>query len=399
MNTPALKPQAHHPFGPSSWPAWAECADYEGEKDDIDEADTDVLETEVDGDDAKGIGILMHEALAKVLTRHPEPFAKLSHQQEQQVRWAAETAVSICEEHGYSPDHFQVEQRLSLIGPDFKEVYFGTGDIVCGPLLFDLKTGDERNYIPQLIGYAFPLMERMEVNRIYGILLYSRYKRVRRYTIDRQTAEAVTWGILGKRQNPDRKPVPCSYCGFCAKRGGDCTALNGIVSSIAGKRADWKIALPHASARLAVGDPILAGALRLVAKRYVEKWAEGIDYLTRSMAENGIKPLGFRVQREKGRVKFISGKTVVDTLAKNGVSAELIAEAAHFSMSALKKAWMAQNGGSADAAEEKLTTLLTAAGTLVRGDPILKLVAEKGAEEMIAAALARTVTPTLNPPQ
>jgi CRISPR/Cas system-associated exonuclease Cas4 (RecB family) len=398
--TQNLAPQhKHHPLSPSKWPAIAECADFENEED-IDDVETANMEEETgaEADDAKVLGQILHKALAKALTRQPDPFSGLTPRQEDEVRWTAETVISICEEYGYSADDIQVEQRVAFVGPDFKEVYFGTGDVFCGPLVFDYKSGDERNYVVQLMGYALPRMEAIEYPRMYGFLLYGRFRRVRRYTLDRATVETVAYGILNKRQNPNRRPTVCSYCGFCMKaKNASCSALNGVVETIAAKRDDWMIKLPHASIRQAAGDPVIAGALRFIAKRYAEKWIDGVEYLTKGMAENGMKPLGWRIQRDKkGRASFKSGKAVVDALAKAGVQPEFISEAATFAMGKLTTAWISQYGGTEEAAEAKLTEILTVAGAMTRGEPTMKLVAEKGAEEMIAAALARNVTPSTN---
>lgn len=394
--TQLIAPQSHHPEGPSNWPAWAECPDFESVKD-IDDADAEALEAEagVDEKDAKVIGTKLHAALAKALTRQQNPFDGLTEKQEEQVRWAADTAIAICAEHGYSADEILVEQRVALIGPDFKEIYFGTGDILCGPLVFDFKSGDERNYTAQLIGYALPRMETLECDRIYAFALYGRWKRVRRFVITRDTAETVAYGILNKRRNPNRVPTVCSYCGWCSKKA-TCSALTGIYSAIEAKRNDWIVKLPHASVRQAAGDPVTAGALYFIWKAYLEPWGQGVTYLVKGMASNGIKPLGVSVRPEQGRTEFTSGDAVLLAMFNHIDDAPTIASAAKFSMTSLVKLWQEQYGGTEKAAIEKVTEILTKAGVMTRSEPTSKLIREKNAGETIAAALARNVTPTTN---
>lgn len=384
-----MTPQAHHALGPSQHPMFAACADYEGIRDDPEDIELEELAAEagVTDDSAKGRGTACHVALAKVLTRRSDPFAGLSDREVGQVRWVAEKVVDIAAAAGYGPEEIKVEQRVTHLKPDFTVQYFGTLDIEFGPFILDAKFGEERDYFPQLAGYALPVQERDESHRIFAKIVYGRLKRVSSYVIDYTTAESVVHGILARRADPNRQPTLNQYCGWCAKRL-TCPAINGTVGLLVDRREDWPVKLPtfHVSQS---NDPVVLGALRYLWKAYIEPWGKGVEFTTSQLAANGITPLGFRIQSERGRAGYTSNVGVANAMLAAGVSAEQLAEVASFSLAGLVQAYQAQFGGTETSASESVERILTKAGVMARGAKSIKLIREKNALRQISAALNR----------
>ncbi len=392
MSENQTTPLAHHPKGPSNFPAWAHCPCFEGEKD-IEDLDIESLLPESKQLDAtaKNRGTAQHESLAKVILQHPDPFAGLDEVEEAQVRWTASEVIQGAAAVGYDVAEISVEQRLTLYDGGFGVIFFGTADIEYGPFIDDAKFGDIRDYFAQMAGYALAKMERDELRRVTARLRYGRARRTIEHNITKETAERVVYGILAKVDDPNKRPKPCEYCGWC-KKAATCEAINVVVDSVLAKRDDWGIRLPSARLSEIGSDPVLIGALRWIWKAYVEPWGAKLEYHSNIMASMGNVPLGFKKQPERGRLEFTSSAAVVDVLEKAGLPRESIIAAATFSMTALTEAYKAHFGGSKEKAAAALETLLVGAKVAARGDSTFKLIRQASAEDEIRAALARPAT-------
>jgi len=392
MNT-TTAPTSHHKEGPSQWPAFAECPDYEGERD-IEDADVesllpDHLKPKKAEKSAPGRGTAMHAGLAKVLTSQPDPMAGLSPDEEDQVRWVATSVLEYAASMGYTAADIRVEQRVTMYrGDSFEVEYFGTLDIRFGPFICDAKFGDERNYVAQLAGYMLPIIIEENLTGMMGALFYGRLKRVRHFKLDRATVETIAYSILRKRRATNRMPSVSSYCGWCSKRA-TCQALTGIVDATLAKRGDWAMRLPTMRVSEAGNDPVLIGALKWLWKAYLESWGEGLDFAAQTMTAGGIVPLGFKRQDEKGRLEIDDGAGALTALKNAGVAQEHLLAGLSHSMTGLAAAYRAQFKCSKDAAATKVEEILTAAGCARRGAPTFKLIRLKDAEDDIRAALAK----------
>jgi len=372
-----IAPSSHHPLSPSKFPAWALCPSF------------DAIETEEDGD-AKSRGSAQHVGLAMSMTGQPDAFAGLSDDEEQEVRWVAEKAIEDAASMGYQPSEIRIEQRLTLFGGGFEELYFGTCDIEYGPVICDAKFGDPRNYFAQLCGYALAKMERDGLTTIFAKAYYGRWRKVVAHTIDKETAERVVYGILAKRQSPNRTPVICEFCSWCQHKA-TCSALTAPVDAVLAKRDDWAVRMPTMSATEAGADPVVLGAMRWLWKTWVEPWGKGVEYATNVMAECGNTPLGFKKQDEKGRLDIHDPAKVFAALTAAGVPREAIEAAAGFTMKDLAEAYQQATGCPKTAAPAKVEALLVASGAAARGPATFKLIRQPGAEDEIRAALARPV--------
>ena len=371
-------PTDHHPLGPSNFPMWSECPCYEGNHNDDD--------SDEESTDAKGRGTAKHLALAKALTGDPDAFAGLSEDEEREVRWVAETVVESARYAGYTPNEFVVERRLTLYNPDFSVLYFGTADIGYGPFLEDAKFGEERNYFAQMCGYALPKMERDNITTVQARIRYGRLHKTVYHVIERRVAEAVVYRILAARNDPQRKPKACQYCGWC-KHMATCSETNAKVNILLDKRPDWGFRIPTMQVSQAGADPVIVGAMRFIWKSYIEKWGEALDTAAAFMADNGNVPLGFTKRDERGRLEF--NEKTFDALIAMGLPEEAVKSAANFSLTSLGKAYASAFGVSEGTGAKRVEAALVAANAAARGPSTFKLIMNKDAESEIRSVLAR----------
>lgn len=396
MTTPtAPAPLAHHPLGPSLWPAWVECIAFNPMIDDPDEIP---VGDEESADDPKTRGTLQHAAAAAILGRSgpdvvSQAMASLEEREREQVQWAVQRVIEICAEHGYGVDDIRVEQRVRLLKPDSFEVwYFGTLDIICGPLVFDLKFGDVRDYFAQLVGYTLPSLEETGGRRI-AYVVFARWRRHQMWNISADTARTVGYSILRRRTADVRPPRLCAYCAWCADQA-TCPAITGTVNHVVERREDWPTAalrLETAHTSLMRADPVMLGKARYLWKAFIEPWGAAVEFATDQLKAHGIAPLGFRIQPKKGAKKIVSGMGAVDALAKAGVPRETIEPLLGVSFGALATAYAQAFGKGQKASETAVEQILLSAGVLAYGEATSTLQREKNALELLAAASAKPV--------
>jgi hypothetical protein len=367
-------PSDHHPLGPSNFPAWSQCADYEPTPDDPEDMD-------VEDDSPRGRGTVKHKAVAMLLAgdlaMRQRALEGLSEREIEEVQFVVRRAIEIVESHGYSASDLKVEQRVTMMKPDsFEPLYFGTCDGEAGPLDFDWKFGLDRHYFSQLAGYSLPKMEARGEQRRHAYVIYGRLKRHEHYVITRDTAESVVYGTLSRRLSEHRKPTPCEYCGFCAKRA-VCSALVSTPVNLVARREDWALKLPspHVSQ---LRDPAWLGAARFVWKMYLEPWGKAVEFASSSIAAAGMAPVGFKRRVDKGWT------TVSDVRKAFAALKDVL-------IGTIAKAYAANAGISEEKAKTIIVTKLADAKALQVGEPSVKLVREKNAEELIRAALIRPV--------
>tara|TARA_R110002050_G_scaffold191532_6_gene326329 strand:- start:935 stop:2131 length:1197 start_codon:yes stop_codon:yes gene_type:complete len=388
MTTPNLAPTAHHPRGPSSWPMLDACPRYTPEPDKIEPDDADIeAEAEEFGADAKGRGSAQHAALAKCLTTQPDPFAGLADKETEQVQWAAEKAIETVEAMGYSADDIRVEQRVTMMGEDFRPLYFGTADILFGPAgVIDAKFGDMRDYWPQLVGYGLPLMIETGVRKTHGFALFARLRRVRTYVTDFETAESYAYRLLARADDPRSAPKANPYCGWCANKL-TCEAFTKPIVTLIEQREDWPLKLDQAHASQIGMDPVQAGLARWLWKSYVEPWGKAVEYQNKMLTEGGATPLGFRRQPQQGSWKVTDTVKALEALRKVGLPLERVLAEVSPSMTGLVKAWRAEFGGSEAKAKDAVLHVLKEAQATAQGDGITKLLKLPDGEEQIRAGL------------
>ena len=160
------------------------------------------------------------------------------------------------------------EERVSVMR-DGKEVTFGSMDAYCKGHLFDLKTGQIRDYKQQMAAYALGVMQKYGDEKLEWHLVYSRFKYVNKFSLTREEAEDIVFGIIDSVNDPTRSPWPCEYCMWCARKK-TCTALKHFAYTIGGQMESMK--------HINLNEP-LAPAVRkrlLAIVDAVENWSESI---------------------------------------------------------------------------------------------------------------------------
>ena len=160
------------------------------------------------------------------------------------------------------------EERVSVMR-DGKEVTFGSMDAYCKGHLFDLKTGQIRDYKQQMAAYALGVMQKYGDEKLECHLVYSRFKYVDKFSLTREEAEDIVFGIIDSVNDPTRSPWPCEYCMWCARKK-TCTALKHFAYTIGGQMSAMKHINLSEPLKPAVSERLLA----IVSA--VENWAGNI---------------------------------------------------------------------------------------------------------------------------
>jgi hypothetical protein len=263
----------HHKHSPSSFPMKNRCPLYEAGP----------------AGDAANRGTAMHDSLAQMLGAEPTlDLFELSEGDKSEVEWA----YSYIRDNASETWPLEVEVKLSYHDPSMRKLYFGTGDVVNGPNIYDLKTGEQHAYWHQMAGYALALMSEKGYSVVNINLLFSRYKKVQQYTITREQAEPAILGIITQAEDPNATPRPNEFCGWC-KKNIVCPAVKERVSAIVTYN-DWKLDTYNPN-EIAKNPNELSKAI--VLSRLMKKWVSAIDDVSK---EHDDIP-GFQWKEVSGR--------------------------------------------------------------------------------------------------
>ena len=160
------------------------------------------------------------------------------------------------------------EERVSVMR-DGKEVTFGSMDAYCKGHLFDLKPGQIRDYKQQMAAYALGVMQKYCDEKLECHLGYSRFKYVNKFSLTREEAEDIVFGIIDSVNDPTRSPWPCEYCMWCARKK-TCTALKHFAYTIGGQMS----AMQHINRSEPLKPAVSERLLAIVSA--VENWAGNI---------------------------------------------------------------------------------------------------------------------------
>lgn len=261
---------------PSALPMLAQCPCFESSASDWAEQGTDrhaALKAHFEGDDS-------------LLELLPEEDAE-------GVRWAAEY-IRLKAPMADHPLRF--EHTLTLTLDDFSEIS-GTPDVVCQVDLFDLKWR-ERDYLPQLACYVLMRLQELGMDVTLRVhILYGALRRAEVLHLDGEAARKIVMPILARAKDPNRKPNPCDYCSWCARRL-TCEALNERAQTIAAGRDDWKLQQYHCSQ---ITDPAeMSKALQLA--KHLSKWCKAVEHhATEMVQKQGLQIPGFILKFRAGK--------------------------------------------------------------------------------------------------
>ena len=180
-----------------------------------------------------------------------------------EVIWSAQYIMSVV-----GRKKLITEERISVMRGD-EEITFGSMDAYCKGHLFDLKTGQKRDYKQQMAAYALGVMQKYKEKKLTCHLVYSRFKEVQKFDLTREEAEDIVYAIVDSVNDPTRSPWPCEYCAWCARKE-SCTALKHFAYTIGGQMA----AMKHINLNAPLQPAVRQRLLSIVDA--VENWSEGI---------------------------------------------------------------------------------------------------------------------------
>lgn len=316
----ALSPEgaAHHPFGPSRWPALLDCSQYEGK---------------ASSADAER-GTALHKLFARVLVGEEveEPRDRF---EANVVKLATQYRLMHLEDKG---DLAIGERALLVETLVWLDVPMGPvsdihGWVDCAFMdrnhvlhVIDLKSAEnpERDYLPQLIAYASGIVTSTDFDPV-AVCFHLAYADSGREVTVQMPADEV-WcryeelyeSIQDIASGKRKPPRQCGWCSLCSKYE-SCPAPRAIAETVSATLSDaperWPEFSPARKAQLCV----LAEA--------VSKWAEAIRSQAAADAKAGLviqdeaHGIFYAVQERKGRFVIPDVQAAWDILKKH-LSAE-----------------------------------------------------------------------------
>jgi hypothetical protein len=259
---------------PSSLPKLALCPQFEGAKTTSPEADRG---TRIDAIFRDGI-------LGKPAPAGSDP------DELEVARWAIYYVLDRCG----MEDIFSSES-LCKVGSVVEGLELGgTMDAQCPTmhLLFDIKTGEFRNYREQMAFYALACMDRYGASEWTAVLVFADQREIREHVFRRADAERLVREVVRSRTVGIPAPVVCDYCEWCAKFAA-CEAVTASANVALGlvpdaDRFERAIATPDGLAAFLNGASI------------VDQWAEIAKAEAKKRIMAGESVPGWRIQSRSG---------------------------------------------------------------------------------------------------
>lgn len=324
---------------PSSLPALAQCG---------------LFKSDPKGSDATMDGTVRHQVLANLLNGDTEDRKRIDSElstlegtdQIEGVGWAFEFIKFKAPMSNYP---LNVERKGSFMGPDFQEIS-GTPDVVCGPVVFDLKWRWS-DYKPQMAAYALMQFVGDDDDRtIVVYVLFAESQKVVHYTFTRQEAESIVYGIIGSVESAT-EAKPNDFCGWCERRL-TCQSVVKNLNAVIENRDDFQLETWHSSEIKTAED--MGKALRIA--RVVKEWCESVEFHAKEMAiKQGMVPTGFKLQSRQGN-RFVSD--LGQAFALSGLSQEKFLESCEVKLSKLVDAYAEVNVMKKKPAEKALEAKL-----------------------------------------
>lgn len=310
-----------------------------------------------DSDDTNA-GTIRHDIMRRVLSGDDAALYEIEGDDREMVEWAVDYIRATAPTTDFP---LVLEQKGAFIGPDFEQIE-GTPDVVCGPVIYDLKTR-WHDYTAQMAAYS--LMNEHDEVTVH--LLFAALRKRQTLTFTTEAAEDIVDPIIEAANDPDAEPQINDYCGWCANRL-TCPAYAKRVNAVVAGREDWQLENYHSSQ---IQDAEGMGkALRLA--RELKKWIEAVEHHAKEMHAHGQTPTGFKEQVRQGRQDITDLATA---FAESRLPQDEFLKLCSVSITELSKAYAAFHGMKIAHARRELETKL--ASVIERGKPSVSLVADK----------------------
>lgn len=322
--------KAHHRLSPSSFNPRSQCPQF----------------VSAPAGAAAQRGTWLH-AGGEALLRGNELSEDYTGEDREQVEWYADYVKMVA---GDLP--LEVEVQVSCTDEDdFSELYFGTLDAVAYDAprkhvdICDMKSGERRNYWPQMFSYATAISTAREIESIRCHVVYPRMREVDTYDTTPAEARQKTMAIIESIERGD-PPRACDYCNWCEKST-YCPAITDQVTALA--EVDQGVPeLPPFDPHM-ISDPAMMSKA-LVAARYIETWVSGVK-----RAADGFEELpGF----SKSAVNRRSIRDVGQAFHLLGLPPEKFLSACKLTLGQLEKQFAEHNDMKAGAAKTAVREIL-----------------------------------------
>jgi hypothetical protein len=179
----------------------------------------------------------------------------------------------------------------------------GTADAVVPTRLthFDLKTGMRRNYREQMAAYALGFMDSQFASEWTAHLLFCDQREIETHRFTYDEAQEIVEQVIRVFNDPDKKPNPCEYCGWCAKAE-SCPARLAIVADT------LPVADPGFDFDAVTADPAMLGRF-LACCAVVEDFRERAKQIATERIKTGGEVPGWKLVTRKG-AEFVDCETV-----------------------------------------------------------------------------------------
>jgi hypothetical protein len=240
-------------------------------------------------------GSLLDAAFRAELTGTALLRDKLSSEEQSAVSWSVSVVRSIA-----GRDRILAREddcRTRMLGLE------GTADAVVPARFthFDLKTGLRRNYREQMAAYALGLMEAHFAETWTAHLLFCDLREIESLPFTHAEARDLVGAVIRAVENPTREPIPCDYCGWCAK-------AETCPPRLALAAEGLKAAEPGFKFEGVVTDPAQLGRF-LAACAVVEEFQERAKAIATERLKSGGELPGWRLVTRKG-TEFVDAVTV-----------------------------------------------------------------------------------------
>ncbi len=274
---------------------------------------------------------------------------KLNPFEKECLKWAVDY-VKLHASDGYP---LELEKRMVLMDDEFNVITFGTGDVLNGPRMFDLKTGDYHDYAAQIGVYGLMQMDAIEADRIDFHVLFARHKRAHTVTLIREQVAKRFKTTCDAVLDPDKEPKANPYCKWCRKVL-VCKAVHKLVDSVSPE--DYEI-----------GDPDkLSEALR--KSKILAVWCDKVGEHAKAQAIAGVVIPFFMLKSRNGRREVADIKAAYE---RSGLPPEDFLKLCSVPVGALEDAIAAHEDVAKTAAKKIVNERL--GDTLVRRPPTVHL--------------------------
>jgi hypothetical protein len=197
-------------------------------------------------------------------------------------------------------------------------------------IVFDYKSGKDHGYEAQMAAYALASMQQYKRTSCRVILLFGATRQAVETHWTYEDAEKYVLETLALRNDPAKKPSPCSYCSWC-RHGAECSEMNQRALAVAGGRDDWKLEQYHASE---ITKPTeMVKALRLA--RFLKAWCASVEHAAKEMAvKKGETLPGYKVMQRAGQRELITSAAALNA---SGLTPEKFISCCNAKVTALEK--------------------------------------------------------------